>query len=473
MAINRTGTNLVYGLNNPSQGLSPSLIFAQRDPESTDRASLGTMWINTDANAYFVLTSSNNWTAQATGSTSVATLDITGGSGTVLNVYPSGNTSLGGDLAVTGNTTLSGTLIAEDTVTINASLEVDTSSIISLSSTSNTDPAISITADGGPSEAINIISNQGTGSAGSGFPAVILGSVAGGISISAGKDIELASASTASTSTYINSSGGLRVRAADKIDMRSRLNDVQSTYIYAAGGTSETVEISSTLGTGTSSVNVNSLAGGITIDAGLDLSIDSGSTGATLANLNIGTATRTQTVNIGTNSITNKVLLQGGSASIDLNKNYTNGVHVVSGGVLDLLCDTLTGQIYLDPGSSGFIRFQTGDPTSSGNFQFYNNQATDSSFTITNNAYFGTCTITGQTLATGATQDIVINNSNITTSSGIIFSVSFIDTSAGGGLIDSVGSVQAAGSLTITVKNTGTGTIDTTDNIIVTFQIFL
>lgn len=467
MGINRVGTNLAYGFNNSLQSIPPSVIFAERDPESDDRAQLGSMWINSDTNTYFVLTSANTWTPQSAGSSSVATLSITGTSGNVLTVASGGNTVLGGDLDVAGAVELSGTVLINNAVTINGSLDIDSSSIVSITTTLNAAPAIQIATDGGPSESIIIVNNQGTGSGSDIVPSIFLGSVAGGVSLFGAKDIRIESAQTGSLAMNLISAGNINLTSARVARIRSTYNAAGSIEINANAGTSETIVIKSSLGTSNSAVDISSVGGGIVINAAKTIAIDS-----ELA-INIGTSTSNlQLITIGANNILNQVALRGGSASIDLNNNFVNGVKILSGGVIDILCYGLATAIYLDSDSTGFIRFETGTP-STGAFQFYNSKVTAASLIVTNNAHWGTCTLTGQTITVGSEVDIVINNTSITTTSGISFSVNFIDTSVSGGRITSTGSVQANGSLTIKVKNTGLGNITVTDNIIVTFQVFL
>ena len=106
-----SNNNKAYGLRNPLQSLAPQPIISQRAPTSSDSAPLGTPWIWEPANANYILTSPGVWTAASVSSSTVATLDITGGVGTVLTVDAGGDTSLGGDLAVTGDTTMTGNLI--------------------------------------------------------------------------------------------------------------------------------------------------------------------------------------------------------------------------------------------------------------------------------------------------------------------------------------------------------------------------
>lgn len=394
MGINRSGTNLAYGFNNALQGLAPSVIFAERDPETTDRAQLGSMWINTDVNTYFVLTSANTWTAQAAGSTTVASLDITGTSGDVLTVATGGDTVLGGDLSVSGATEFTGTVLMNDTVTINGSVDIDSNTLISITSTLNTAPSIQIAADGGASEAIVIVSNQGTGGGADIIPSVFLGSLAGGISVSAAKDIRIESSSTGTVAMNLLSAGNINLTAARNLQLKSTRDFSGSVSITANGGTSESIIIQASQGTSNSSVVLNSVAGGVSISALTGVGIDS--------------------------------------------------IGVVAIGV-----------------------------SSAGNVAIKSNVETVAGTSMTNDSFFGTCIFTGQTITVGNLLGFTINNTNVTTSLAVNYSVSFVDTSSSNGLAIAYGTVQSAGSITIYVKNVGSGDITSADNIIIGFQVLL
>ena len=110
MSVN-TRINQVYGIQNPRQAVVSTLITSNRDPEASDVCAIGQNWYNRITKGYFVFTSYGVWSNQTTGAASQATLEITGASGTVFTV-DTGDSLLGGDLAVTGDTTLTGTFIA-------------------------------------------------------------------------------------------------------------------------------------------------------------------------------------------------------------------------------------------------------------------------------------------------------------------------------------------------------------------------
>ena len=112
-----TKLNQVYGIQNPQQTVTNKAFISNRDPESTDIAAIGQAWYNRITKGYFVFTSYGVWSNQTTGAASQATLEITGASGTVFTV-DTGDSSLGGDLAVTGDTTLTGDLAVTGDTTL-------------------------------------------------------------------------------------------------------------------------------------------------------------------------------------------------------------------------------------------------------------------------------------------------------------------------------------------------------------------
>ena len=113
--------NVGYGVTNALQNLAAQPILSKRNPTVRDRAELGTLWVNTALNIYFVATSvaagSTSWVAQATGAGTFAAVDITGGAGDVLTVQPGGDTVLGGTLDVAGNSVLAGNLEVQGAIT--------------------------------------------------------------------------------------------------------------------------------------------------------------------------------------------------------------------------------------------------------------------------------------------------------------------------------------------------------------------
>lgn len=391
MAINRTGNNTAYGFNNPLQKLNPSLIFAERDPESTDLASLGTMWINTENNTYFFLTSSKTWTPQAVGSTTVGTLTITGGSGTVLTVEPSGNTSLGGELTVAGPTFLNDTLLVQGAAAFNGQIDINSNSLIDIQSSSNTYPAIRIQTDGGSAEGLFITNIQGEGSHATADAAIFVYAAAGGIDVVATKEVFIQSdAATAQAMFITTSAGSMRLDSAvnmtvnstgnwsatsqslmslsssGNMSLVSSSNDAQSIVIGANAGSQERVTFVSNLGEGTGSsstaaVAILSAQGGSIIGAKKQIWI-------------IAEHTSSQAIFIsssGSNS-TDSIKIQSDLGGIDIDAttlidmNATTNIAMTAGGTMTL-SSTGAGSVSSDAGlslqclTSGVTITNTGD----------------------------------------------------------------------------------------------------------------
>lgn len=73
--------NVGYGLTNALLNVFPSPLVALRDPQSTDKAQMGTIWVNKAGNNAFVLTSVVNNAASWVGLAGAGTfnsLDVTG-----------------------------------------------------------------------------------------------------------------------------------------------------------------------------------------------------------------------------------------------------------------------------------------------------------------------------------------------------------------------------------------------------------
>ncbi len=418
MSTNRTGNNRAYGLQNPLQSLSPQPIIAQRNPLASDKAEFGTIWINTASNAYYILTSAGTWAAQSTSSSTAASLQITGGSGTVLTVDASGDTDLGGDLAVAGATVLAGDLTVSGTLTANGPFSISDNSPVSIVSTSNTDPAITIQANGGTSETITIQSLQGTSA-----DSVFIDSLNGGISISAD------GSSSNSAIDILAASGGFSIAAA--------LNSEIS-----VAGAGENLELNATGGS-ILLTSTESAVGAITLTA-------SGANGTVDVVAEDGVNITTNDTAISLISGTGDILIGTDAAAKD----------IAIGNIQTATAVTITA------GATDGI---TLDANASGNIFFNANKSATAGFTVAIDAYVAVARITGQTLAQGASQDITITNSFVTTSSAPIVTVANLNVSTNDGYLTVDGVTVAAGSFIVHVTNNGAGNLTADDTILVSF----
>lgn len=101
------------------------------------------------------------------------------------------------------------------------------------------------------------------------------------------------------------------------------------------------------------------------------------------------------------------------------------------------------------------------------------NAATVASPTTTSTQNFNVlkATFTGFTTAAAASQSFLIASSKILSTSGILVNVTNLNASTNGAALSITGTVQATGSIVVTVKNNGSGALGSGDNVIVTVWI--
>lgn len=128
MAINRQRQSVSYGLSQPLIGTPPEPIISTRVPATTDRAEIGTTWINKSANTAFVLASivanSATWTPTtvnagatiATGNLTVSTGNLFVTAGDILVVAGSITASAGNIATSTGHITSASNVTATESV---------------------------------------------------------------------------------------------------------------------------------------------------------------------------------------------------------------------------------------------------------------------------------------------------------------------------------------------------------------------
>ena len=427
MSINRSGTNIVYGLNNPSQGLSPRTIYADRDPLPTDRAQLGSQWINQLANTYFFLTSSQVWTAQQEGSATQATLTITGGAGTVLTVRPSGNTVLGGNLSVAGSSDLAGTINIGGVSTFNSNVNVYADMNISGDLTVS-----GATIFNGPvtEDSLTLTGLSGT----------VLDVEHGDTSLGGNLTVY----GLANFTDDVTIVGGVTIDTSERVSIISTDNVSNAISLTVNGGTSETIEILSQQGTGANSIALVSDNGGIQLNAAKSIALASTSNAVNAIGITANGGT-SETIVIFSN--------QGTS-------NTAVFIGAVQGGI------SLAAKSQITLGTEV-------DLSHTGNIQINTQRATSATTTVNNNAYFGTCIFTGNTIVSEGSVIFHINNLFITTTTAVMLNVSYNNTSGSNAALAITGQSQVAGTLTFDVTNTSVHTLLSTDNIIVGFQVLL
>jgi hypothetical protein len=99
-----------------------------------------------------------------------------------------------------------------------------------------------------------------------------------------------------------------------------------------------------------------------------------------------------------------------------------------------------------------------------------NNTTANATNIVVNNSRIGKSTLTGNSIVNTGVFTIELQNSLITATGGLLYSVSNTNVSGGGALLQEQGATQAAGSISIEVINTG-GTLGTTDTITISFMV--
>jgi hypothetical protein len=103
--------NIAYSFNQPLSGIFPDPIVSLRSPLTTDKAQIGTVWVNKTINAAWILTSvvsnSATWTDVSGAAGSFTTLTVTGNAN--IGTATGADVSLGNDNGATSVTINAGT----------------------------------------------------------------------------------------------------------------------------------------------------------------------------------------------------------------------------------------------------------------------------------------------------------------------------------------------------------------------------
>lgn len=311
MATQQVRRNTIYGYPNPQAGLQQEPIVAQRAPLTSDAAELGTTWVDTTGNSFYILTNRTNnvytWTAASAGAIAATSMtinpgdlivtagnvDITAGDLTMdpastatFGNLAAGATTITGATSITGNTIVNGNLDVTGDIVITGDFDITSADSVTITSTNDAAGAIALITNGGTSETIVLQNIQGTGAG-----AVTLDGVAGGVTIQ----------SALNTADAINISA---TDAAGGIDID-----------YGTGGMAVTgANGAFTLATGTGAVNLGTDAVAKTITMGNGTGATSVVVNCGTGALNIGTNAIAHTVTIGNNTGATVVAINGGTA---------------------------------------------------------------------------------------------------------------------------------------------------------------
>ncbi len=275
-------------------------IISKRSPTTRDKAELGTIWINTVLNDAFILTS------VASG---VATwINAGGGSGTFSSLSISGASVLTG--AVTASTLGLGVVFSSAVGLLSSSNGTNGQLIIGNTAGA---PAWSTPTSSDGSLIVSLgahtLDLKVSGATVSSFPTdagtanPVLGAttIAGGSNIgtsAAGGTVTVALVGSPSVAGSLTAGASLNM-SAGTCTITSDTNADKAIYLHVNAGVAETINIYSQQGTGVDSVNIHSLAGGITVAGG--------KAAATAINLTASNAAGGITLTAGTNGVTNTI----------------------------------------------------------------------------------------------------------------------------------------------------------------------
>lgn len=374
---------------------------------------------------------------------------------------------------------------------------VNTGGSINITATEDVAEAIYIRANGGTSETIRLHADQGTGVASinigsdvggvtvsSGLAsadAINLSASAGGVDIDGALQVNIASSQNAADAIVVSASaGGIDIlatgAAGEDIDIVNTGGSVnvtatedvaQAIYIRANGGTSETIQIHADQGTGVASINVLSDVGGITLtatglasDDAINLVAGAGGVDIDAAmQINIASSENTADSIVINSSAGGIDITAAGAAGEDIDIVNTAGSVNISGGesvasAIVLTAGGAAGGIQAIAGTGGFD-FQVGGLISTGPAT---SSAASPTASVTIDAHCGVATFTGFTTAAAGSQVFTISNSLVTTSTGVLVSIN------NEGANDAQMTVQrvtrSAGQFTVTAVNNGAAALN-------------
>jgi hypothetical protein len=433
---------------------------------------------------------------EAAGSTSVSSLQIVSIAGGIISTSGLQNLVESAQAAADAvklyaTDVAGGVTIASGT----AGLTATTTGVASITSTDNAANAIYLHANGGTSETIKIHADQGTGVASlnllsdvggltlratglASADAINLEAAAGGIDMDSALTTSITSSQAAATAIALTASdaaggvtittgtGGNTLTGTGKTTIVSTNNATQAIYLHANGGTSETVQLHADQGTAVNSINILSDVGGLTLTATGLASADAINLEAPAGGIDMDAALQiniTSTQDSGTaislNASAGGIELQAtGAAAQDINIVNTGGsVNITAteaiSSAMVLTASNAAGGITLAAGASGGIVL-----SSSGNVSMAPSTATFAGAAVTINARVGSGTFTGLTTASAASQQFTITNSQVAASSVLFVTVTNVGSNDAQMTMQRV--KPASGSFTVDVKNNGAAALN-------------
>jgi len=293
-------------------------------------------------------------------------------------------TPAGGAVTMAGGTNMN-TAGAGSTVTINLDASpsvagsltagVDltmTSGVCTITGTTDAAQTIYLRANGGVSETLDIHSDQGTGvdsvwvhsdvgglTLASGLAsadAINIAAAAGGVDIDGTLTINIASSKNASDAVVLSASAGgiditsaggaaedIDITASSSINLLSTEDAAESIYLHANGGITETIRIHSDQGTNVASINIDSDVGGITLTATANATNDAINLSAPAGGIDVDAALQ---VNVTSSQVAaDAIVIDASDAGGGIDLDYGTGGFTIDGANGALTIQTGTGDI--------------------------------------------------------------------------------------------------------------------------------
>ena len=401
----------------------------------------GAISINSTAGAINVASDADNFALNLgnTGARTITLGNVTGATGIVARVG-TGNFSLDG---VTNSTYTVGASTTTGTISIGGTAQTGDMTIaggtgaqtINIANSTGGKTVAIATGAGANTVTIGSTNTTSTTTIQAGSGGVVIGdAAAGAVTINSAANISL-DAATASNFTVTGAGQDLSIVAdGGSLRITSTEDAAQAVYVRANGGTSETVQIHADQGTGTTSVYLLSDVGGITFEATGLASDDAINLEATAGGIDIDAAMQ---INIQSTEAQADAIVINSS-------NAAGGIDLLTGGG-EISIGATGGNVTLLPAT---------------------NSAAGTSLTL--NARVGVATFTGQTTAAGSTITLTITNSFLGAGDGIFCTVSNKGSNDAQMTLTRV-NTETAGTLIVQADNNGAAALN--GDIIVTFWI--
>lgn len=339
MAVKRRIGMTNYGFPDGAAVGAPRPIVTNRAPSTADSAEVGTVWVDTVGAAGYlnvgVIAGESQWAVNPLGSAAAAAftvnpgnLEVTngtlvvGGASTLTGAVALADSAtigtsltVGTDLSVGGNSIFTGDVTINGSAVYNGDFDITSTDSISFSTSANAANAYLVNTTGGIAATAHIQNATGTGA-----DSIYINSTAGGITLAAGTVLDA------------NITGAVTVDTAASISL-----DSATASNFTVTGAAD-LTLSSTAGSvivkGEEAVNdaiqLTSVAGGLTVNVGLDAVVDA--TGAVTIDaagvlelnssagvISIGNDAIAQNINIGTAGVRDITIGNlGGATGLDL-----------------------------------------------------------------------------------------------------------------------------------------------------------